>query len=87
MEKAKLIRSITERCFNEHFLIYEYEYRGYRYTVYVNLNKGNEPLYWQHRNEQNRIDSLIELENKAAKQEKRQDIDKALKELFEYWNA
>ena len=42
MEKAKLIRSITERCFNEHFLIYEYEYRGYRYTVYVNLNKGND---------------------------------------------
>ncbi|MBV3807240.1 MULTISPECIES: hypothetical protein [Bifidobacterium] len=37
-----------------------YSYRGHEYTVYENLAQGNEPLSWQHRNEQSQIDQLIE---------------------------
>lgn len=39
-----------------------YSYRGHEYTVYENLAQGNEPLSWQHRDEQSRIDQLIEQE-------------------------
>ncbi|WP_368094397.1 hypothetical protein [Bifidobacterium catenulatum] len=39
-----------------------YSYRGHEYTVYENLAQGNEPLAWQHRNEQSQIDQLIEQE-------------------------
>lgn len=38
----------------------DYMYRGHEYTVYENLAQGNEPLAWQHRDEQSRIDQLIE---------------------------
>lgn len=49
----------------------DYEYRGHEYTVEENLRHGNRPLAWQHRDEQSRIDQLIELEEreKNAKQE------------------
>lgn len=41
----------------------EYEYKGHRYEVHENKSKGNEPLSWQHRMEQARIDRLIDMEN------------------------
>lgn len=41
-----------------------YSYRGHEYTAYENLAQGNEPLAWQHRNEQSQIDQLIEQEEK-----------------------
>lgn len=40
------------------------KYYGHEYTVYENLAQGNEPLAWQHRNEQGQIDQLIEQEEK-----------------------
>ena len=40
------------------FLVYRY--RGHEYTVYENRAKGNEPLSWQHKSEQARIDRLVE---------------------------
>ena len=69
----------------------EYEYRGYTYTIYENTAKGNEPLSWQHKAEQTRIDNII----KAKEQEKnitKEEIEKAQKklenainDLFMFW--
>lgn len=39
----------------------EYEYRGMTYTVMENRTKGNEPLSWQHRSEQSRIDQILDM--------------------------
>lgn len=64
MEKAKYIGKYIDTSFGQYIVYLEYEYRGERYTVYENLRKGNEPLQWQHANEQSRIDTLIEMENK-----------------------
>lgn len=47
-----------------------YSYRGHEYTVYENLAQGNEPLSWQHRDEQSQIDQLIE----QGKQEKNSQL-------------
>ena len=58
----------------------EYEYRGYIYTVYENTAKGNEPLSWQHKAEQARIDKIIKEEEKQ-KQYTKEEIEKAQKEL------
>ena len=67
MKKAKFIRKYYGKGYDRCFLYMDYEYRGHEYTVYENLAKGNEPLSWQHRSEQARIDRLIELENKPKK--------------------
>ena len=37
-----------------------YEYRGIKYEVRENRAKGNEPLSWQHRSEQDRIDRVLD---------------------------
>ena len=50
--------------FDRDFVYMVYEYRGKEYTVYENKAKGNEPLAWQHRNEQARIDREIEYANR-----------------------
>lgn len=42
----------------------DYMYRGHEYTVEENLLHGNRPLAWQHRDEQSRIDRLIEQEER-----------------------
>lgn len=46
--------------YDKHMVYLEYEYRGERYTVCENRAKGNEPLSWQHRTEQARIDSILD---------------------------
>ena len=73
MKKAKFIRKYYGKGYDSCFLYMDYEYRGHEYTVYENLAKGNEPLSWQHRSEQDRIDRLIELENKSKKPYKYED--------------
>lgn len=78
--KARYIGKYNGTGYNRHMVYLEYEYRGYTYTVYENTAKGNEPLNWQHRAEQARIDSII----KAKEQEKnitKEEIEKAQKEL------
>lgn len=78
--KAKYKGKYRGTGFNRHMLYLEYEYKGYTYTVYENTAKGNEPLGWQHRAEQARIDNII----KAKEQEKnitKEEIEKAQKEL------
>lgn len=78
--KAKYIGKYYGTGYNRHMIYLEYEYRGYTYTVYENTTKGNEPLNWQHKAEQARIDNII----KAKEQEKNltiEEIEKAQKEL------
>ena len=89
MEKAKFIGKYRYRQHNEDCAELEYEYRGRRYTIDVNYGKGNEPLAWQHRNAQERIDALIEREKAESRHEKRGGpyIDEALEDLFDYWNS
>ena len=44
--------------------VLEYEYRGRKYEVIDYGWKGGEPLGWQHKNEQAKIDQQIEMEEK-----------------------
>lgn len=81
--KATFKEKIRERRFNEDITTYFWEYRGREYTTYVNHNKGNEPLSWQHKNEQGRIDTMLELDNKTtASAETCEDTWKVLDLLF-----
>jgi hypothetical protein len=43
--------------------IYEYEYKGFRYTVVDHRNGYSETMKQQHDYEQNRIDSIITIRN------------------------
>ena len=78
--KAKYIGKYRGTGYNRHMIYLEYEYRGYIYTVYENTAKGNEPLSWQHKAEQARIDKIIKEEEKQ-KQYTKEEIEKAQKEL------
>lgn len=84
--KAKYLGRYEINKYGKHFVYLEYEYRGYKYTLYENLNQGNEPLSWQHKAEQARIDKIIEIEEKE-KNNKNSCIyiEKMLKTLYEYW--
>ena len=63
--KAKFKNKYYGTGYDRDYVYLEYEYRGMIYTVYENRAKGNEPLSWQHRNEQARIDSILDAENKS----------------------
>lgn len=78
--KAKYIGKYRGTRYNRHMIYLEYEYKGYTYTVYENTAKGNEPLSWQHKAEQARIDKIIKEEEKQ-KQCTKEEIEKAQKEL------
>ena len=82
--KAKFIQKYTDTSFGQHMVYLEYEYRGKRYTVYENRNKGNIPLSWQHANEQGRIDSLIEMESKPKFDP---EIESGLDMLWNYFET
>lgn len=84
--KAKFISKYSHREYNNLIIELEYEYRGYRYIITENKTKGNEPLSWQHKNEQARIDHIIEMENKKENLESQSSsIDEAINKLFEEW--
>ena len=85
MEKARLVSKYSYRLYNEYITEIEYAYKGHKYTVDINHNKGNEPLAWQHKNAQGRIDAIVEIEEKGKKQSGI-SVDEALEELFNYWN-
>lgn len=61
--KAKFIAKYYGRGYEKDYVFLEYEYRGHTYTVYENKAKGNEPLSWQHKSEQARIDEIIRQQN------------------------
>lgn len=76
--KAKFIEKTYGSGYDKDFVFLEYEYRGRQYEVYENRAKGNEPLSWQHKNAQARIDRQIELEKNQIQGE---PID--MDEIFE----
>lgn len=81
--KAKFISKSYGTGFNKDYIYLEYEYKGRRYEVYEHRTKGNEPLSWQHKNAQSRIDKMIELEHKTASTPKEPfDIDAEMDEIF-----
>lgn len=67
MKKAKFIRKYYGRGYDRDFVYLVYEYMGHEYTVSENRAKGNEPLAWQHRQEQDLIDRLIEEQSRPKK--------------------
>lgn len=86
--KAKFIGKYVDRSYGQHMVYLEYEYRGHKYTVYENLNKGNIPLSWQHRNAQIEIDAKIERESKPKKPYRYEDsAECAFNLLYEYFET
>ena len=84
--KATFITKWTEK----EFTFLEYEYRGHRYIVEINNAKGNEPLSWQHKNAQARIDREIELEEREKALEadpnyKSTTASEVFDMLLDYW--
>ena len=79
--KAKYVGKSYGTGFDRDFVYLEYEYRGYRYEVYENRAKGNEPLSWQHKGEQARIDKIIEMKEMDKKRKDVKPID--MDEIFE----
>lgn len=63
--KALFRRSWYERHGKYQLKALEYEYKGYKYCVYV--GDTQDTLFEQHQKEQNRIDSYIKIEEKAKK--------------------
>lgn len=43
-----------------------YKYRNMYYTICENNTKGNEPLAWQHKAEQDRIDRILDTPQQAG---------------------
>lgn len=58
--KARFVGKWYGTGYNRNIVYLEYEYRGERYTVTENMAKGNEPLSWQHKAEQDRIDKMLD---------------------------
>ena len=65
--KAKYIGKSYERQFGRCITYLEYEYRGMRYEVIEDRGKGNEPLSWQHKSEQARIDRILDTRQTGSK--------------------
>lgn len=58
--KSKFIGKWCGKGYDRNTVYLEYEYRGERYTVTENIAKSNEPLSWQHKVEQDRIDRMLD---------------------------
>lgn len=84
--KARFIQAYHYREWGRSIVELEYEYRGHKYTVMEDRSKGNEPLAWQHRAEQDRIDRLIEMDERNDREEAKNSIsvDEALRQWLEY---
>ena len=82
--KAKLVGKVKDK-YNKYRtdLIYEYKDKTYVITAYD--NGYPESLAVQHRREQARIDREIS-ESQKPIQPYTGEVDKALDELFEYWD-
>lgn len=81
--KAKFIGKYYGTGFDRDYVYLEYEYRGRKYEVYENRAKGNEPLSWQHKNAQARIDDEIENEEKRSQnKEQIETVEESLDYFF-----
>ena len=58
--KAKFIRKYNGTGYDRNNTYLEYQYRGMTYTIMESKSKGNEPLAWQHKAEQARIDMILD---------------------------
>lgn len=65
MNKAKFLCKLRDK--NGYAVHLFYEYRGHEYMITDERNGYSEPLWVKHKNEQERIDKIIELENKPHK--------------------
>lgn len=86
MGKAKYVGKYIHTDWGTRITELEYEYRGRRYTV-TESSRGNEPLSWQHRNEQARIDSLIEYEEKSRDHDQGPSIDETIDTLLRWMDG
>ena len=75
--------------YNNEFLVFVYEYRGYEYDVYENLAKGySVSLRSQHIQNQRRIDSIIEERSRIQEPVRKEDTaDYAIDEFLKYING
>lgn len=81
--KAKFIGKYYGKGFDRDYVYLEYEYRGRKYEVYENRAKGNEPLSWQHKNAQARIDNEIKIEEKRSQnKEQIETVEESLDYFF-----
>lgn len=81
--RAKFINKYYGTGFDGDYVYLEYEYRGRKYEVYENRAKGNEPLSWQHKNAQARIDAEIEGEEKRSQnKEQIETVEESLNYFF-----
>ena len=87
-------RKATFKCkylsgYNNEFLVFVYEYRGYEYSVFENLAKGySESLRSQHIKNQRRIDGIIEDRSRTCEPVRREDTaDYAIDEFLKYVNG
>lgn len=86
MSKAKWIRTDYGKGYNAGWIYRTYEYRGHTYTTYENHKRGNamgEEVWRQHKEEQKRIDDLIDSKQSEPKWETKEEAEKRKAE----WNA
>ena len=82
MEKAKFIGKTRDK--NGYAVHLFYTYRGYEYMITDEHNGYSEPMAVKHRNEQARIDKIIEEKSKPHKEVKEEDTAEYGFNLF--WN-
>ena len=81
--KAQYVGKFTERSYGNFVIHMEYIYRGEKYEVIEDRNRGNEPLAWQHKHEQAMIDKKLDTVCKSRKCA--DDVETTLKKLLELW--
>ena len=65
-----------------------YEYRGHEYMITDENNGYSEPIWVKHKNEQERIDKIIELENAPKKPyNAEKDAERGFELFWEYVNG
>lgn len=79
--KAKYIGRCADK-YDRDSVELEYEYRGETYWIHIHNTKGNEPLAWQHRNEQARIDKELELREKIKENHEPMETDEDWLDYF-----
>lgn len=84
--KATFVRKYYGHGYDAHMVYLVYTYRGHEYTVEESSRAaGSNDLAWQHRFEQDRIDEIIEWENRPKKPYRYEDTaDYAFDQFLRY---
>lgn len=84
MHKAKFTGKVRDK--NGYAVHLFYEYRGREYMITDEHNGYSEPLWVKHKNEQDRIDKIIEEENRPRREVKYEDTGEyGFNLLWEFW--